>query len=233
MKYALITGSSRGIGAEIAKQLGRNGYAVAVCYNTSRVDAQKVAEEIAAGENLVLSVKMDLDDPSSVKEAFDYVYRRFPKIDLLVNNAAVDVIRPFEELEYNEWQKIVNVNLTGAFLTCKEVCAKMRDEGGTVINVSSIWAKKGASCESAYSAAKAGLEGFTRSFPKEYPMIKTYAVSLGYVDTDMNLSLDEEDISSFLAENPEVERLSPSSAAERVLATLEEDVESGATVYLW
>lgn len=233
MKYAVITGSSRGIGAELAKSLARDGYSVAVCYNASAEKAKEVAETIALDDTFVVTVKMDLEDPDSVKDAFDYVRRCFPRVDLLVNNAAVDFIQPFEETSLTEWQKVINVNLTGIFLTCKEVCEGMR-EGGTIINVSSIWAKKGAACESAYSASKAGVEGFTRAFSKEYPMIKTYAVSLGYVDTDMNASLSEEDVSAFLAENPDVTRRSPVDVASAIISTItDESVISGSTVYLW
>jgi len=231
MKYAVVTGSSRGIGAALCKTLAANGYNVAVCYNTGETLAYKLCEELST-KGFSIPVRLDVSDPLSVKNAFSYVFSCFPRIDLLINNAAIDVIKPFEETTLDDWRRILDVDLTGVFLTSKEVVEKMRDGGGTIINVSSVWAKKGAACEIPYSASKAGLEGFTRSLAAEYPELKVYAVSLGYVDTDMNADLTERDIEVFLQENPDVKRKTPEDVAKEIFDTIS-TAKSGETLILW
>ena len=233
MKYAVVTGSSRGIGAEVAKILGKQGYSVAICYNSNKEKAEEIAFHLAKQGVFAITVKLDLEDPECVRQGFEQVYKCFPRVDLLINNAAVDVIKPFEELSTIEWNKIVNVNLTGLFLTTREVCPRMRDTGGSIINVSSVWGSLGASCEVAYSASKAGVEGFTRALAKEYPSLNIYAVSIGYADTDMNADLSEEDIRDFLQEYPFVTRKSAEQVAQSIVNTLNQAVESGSTVKLW
>ena len=233
-KYAVVTGSSRGVGAALARALAANGYSVAVCYNTSKNLAFKVATESSSFGTLVIPVHMNVASETGVKKAFEYINACFPRIDLLINNAATDAIRPLEDTSFSQWKKITETNLNGVFLTSREVLPKMRETGGTIINVSSIWAQKGASCEAPYSASKAGVEGFTRSVAKEYPSVRTLAVSLGFVDTDMTAGLTEAEINAFLQANKEVSRRTPDEAANEILKTInDESVCSGEVVRLW
>ena len=231
MKYAVVTGSSRGIGSELIKSLAKEGYSVAVCYNSSRDQAVELAKSLAEKGIFVITVKLDLGSKESINEAFSYIHSCFPRIDLLINNGAIDLIKPFEDTSYEEWKRIIDVNLTGTFFSCKQVISEMRENGGSIINVSSIWGDLGASCESAYSASKAGIECFTRSLAKEYPEVLIYAVSLGYVDTDMN-RLDEDEIAEFLAEYPFVTRKSAERVAKEILYTLPK-AKSGEIIKLW
>lgn len=234
MKYAVITGSSRGIGAEIALELAKNGYNVAICYNNSRERAESVAQRVMDLGRLAIVVKLDVSIEEEVKRGFDYIFSCFPKIDLLINNAGIDIIKPLFDMSLADWNSIISTNLTGAFLTTREVLDKMYLENGMIINISSIWGSKGASCESAYSASKAGLEGFTRAIAKEYQNITAFAISVGYADTEMNGELTEEDIADFLKENPEVTRRSGKETAKLICdIILNGGIISGQIINIW
>lgn len=235
MKYAVVTGSSRGIGAELAVKLAERGFNVAVCYNSNREGAENVAKRIANIGKLAIIVKLDVSNEDEVKKAFNYIYACFPKIDLLINNAGIDIIKPILDLSLAEWNSVIATNLTGGFLTSREVLDKMYSEGGTIINISSIWGEKGASCESVYSASKAGLEGLTKAIAKEYaPRVTVAGISVGYVDTDMNKELSEEEIANFLAENSDVTRRSAGETAEIICdILLEKGLVGGEIAHIW
>lgn len=235
MKYAVVTGSSRGIGAEIAIILAEQGFNVAVCYNHNREKAESIAKKVMEKGRLAIIVKLDVSKENEVKNAFEYIYSCFPKIDLLVNNAGIDIIKPIHDLSLSEWNSVISTNLTGAFLTSREVVDKMYSDGGTIINISSIWGSKGASCESVYSASKAGLEGFTKAIAKEYaPRVTVAAISVGYADTEMNQELTEEEIKDFLYENPEVTKRNARETAELICSIiLNNRIISGQIVQIW
>ncbi len=235
MKYAVVTGASRGIGAELAIKLSEQGFNVAVCYNQNREKAESIAKKVMEKGRLAITVKLDVSKENEVKTAFDYIYSCFPKIDLLVNNAGIDIIKPIHDLSLSEWNTVMTTNLTGVFLTSREVLDKMYSDKGTIINISSIWGSKGASCESVYSASKAGLEGFTKAAAKEYaPRVTIAAISVGYANTEMNQELTEEDITDFLNDNPEVTRRSAKETAELICnIILKSGITSGQIVHIW
>lgn len=218
MKYIVITGASKGIGKAIALSFlqEKNNFSFALTYNTDYQGAYDTAFRLSESGFFVILVKMDVSNPEEVKKGFDYIYQCFPRVDVLINNAGISLIKPFASTSFEEWSKIISVNLHGAFHTTKQVVDKMTDEGGVILNVSSIWGEIGASCEVAYSASKAGLIGFSKALAKEYPL-SIKALSVGFVDTKMNSSLTKEEIDAFLAENPEVSLKTPEEIGKEIL----------------
>ncbi len=193
MRVALITGGSRGIGAEIAKELADNGWQAAVCSRT-----------IAKIEG-VKSYKADISDPNQVRELFESVIKDFGQIDLLVNNAGVAHIGLMQDMSDEDIHKLVSVDLLGSIYTCREaIKAMIPNHRGNIINISSMWGEVGASCEAVYSACKAGVIGLTKALAKEVGPsgIRVNCVSPGLIATEMNAFLDEETVREICEETP-------------------------------
>ena len=214
----IITGATGGIGREIARLLAERGYNLALGYHTQEGEAGKLAAELTSAYGVwALPLKLDLADPLDVAAKISSVIATMGRPEVLINNAAVSLIKPVEETTAEEWQRVIATNLSGAFYACKAVLPSMR-EGGSILNVSSMWGTLGASCEVAYSAAKAGLEGMSKALSKEYPDLKINVVSLGWVDTPMNAHLSEEDKRDFFAKNPTMHELSATEAAQLIVS---------------
>lgn len=226
MKYIVITGASKGIGKALALSFlsQKKEFALALTYNTDYQGVYETALRLSEKGFFVITVKMDISNPEEVKSGFDYIFQCFPRVDVLVNNAGISLIKPFSETSTEEWNKVVNVNLNGAFNTTKQVIDRMNNEGGVILNVSSIWGEVGASTEVAYSATKAGLIGFSKALAKEYTL-SIKALSVGFVDTDMNAHLTSEEIQSFLDENPEVNFQTPKEIGERILNLIRSEID--------
>ena len=153
---AVITGATGAIGQQICREFARHGIDVAVCYNRREAEAQALAAELARSVRAV-AVGLSLEDPTSIARAFDYIHSVFGHVDYLVNNAGISLIKPLLDTTPDEWQRMLAVNLTSAYYTCRQVLPKMYHTGGSILNVSSMWGSLGASCEVAYATAKAGL----------------------------------------------------------------------------
>ena len=192
MKTVLITGASRGIGREIARQFAKENYAVILHYNQSEEKALRLLRDIRDFGGTAMAVKADLSVANEVTEMFEAVFSQFSGIDVLVNNAAVAEQKLFTDMTETDWDWIFDVNLKGAFRCSKAVLPKMiQKQCGKIINVSSIWGITGASCEVHYSTAKAALIGFTKALAKEMGPsgIQVNCVAPGVIDTDMNAKL--------------------------------------------
>ncbi len=201
MKTVLVTGGSKGIGRAICKMFHQNGYNVAFCY--SRDDA--AAENLKAQCKGILCYKVDVSVKSEVDAMVDDIVGKFGTIDLLINNAGVGCIKLLCDMSEIEWQRILSVNLTGAFNCSTAVLPDMiRQKSGHIINIGSMWGVTGASCEVAYSASKAGLIGFTKALAKEVgpSNICVNCIAPGLIDTEMNSSLSQADISALTDETP-------------------------------
>lgn len=200
MKVVLITGGSRGIGRAMVEVFSKNNYKVAFTYKEN----EKMALELSSTTG-ALAIKADSLSDEEIIRATDAVAEKFGGIDILINNAAVSSIGTLRDITLDEWNRVLGTTLTGAYLYSKAVISKMvNKKWGRIINISSMWGTVGASCEVHYSAAKAGLIGFTKALAKELGPsgITVNAIAPGVIDTDMNKFLTEEDIAAICEETP-------------------------------
>ena len=200
-KVAIVTGGSKGIGASIVKKLAQNGYIVVLNYNKS----EKEAKEIENKFDNVYAYKADISKYDEVKALVDFTINKLKKIDLLINNAGIDLIKTINDTKIEEFDKVLKTNLYSAFYTSKEVSKYMiNNKSGKIINISSIWGIIGASCEMAYSVSKAGLDAMTKSLAKELgpSNIQVNSIAPGIIDTDMNKFLTKEEKEQIISEIP-------------------------------
>lgn len=191
-KTVIVTGGTRGIGLAIAKRFSLEGYNVVAVYKNDDQNAQSVQSRFQQERTLVL--KADVSTPEGVKTVVDETIRRFGDISVLVNNAGISIISLFSDTALNDWNKVIQNNLTSAYLTSQAVLPyMMKNLYGRIVNIGSIWGAVGGSMEVAYSASKAGLHGMTKALAKEVGRmgITVNAVAPGFIDTDMNRDLDE------------------------------------------
>ncbi len=188
MKYALITGASRGIGRATALLFASKGINVAINYNRSEKEADEVVELAKKAGVRAFKVRADVSSEEDVRQMMSKVGEEFGALHILVNNAGVSTHYDPEELSLEEWNRVIGVNLTGSFLVTKYAIPLMKKAGwGRVINVSSLRAFSGSPKGVHYSAAKAGVIGLTRSFALYLAKynINVNAVAPGYTRTDM------------------------------------------------
>lgn len=219
-RSVLITGSSRGIGAQCARTFAQAGYSVAVHYSASADMAQALCAELAAMGADAFAVQADVSDSASVNEMMAEVYDRFGTLDVLVNNAGVSLIKLVTDTSDEEWRRVVDTDLGGVFLCCRAALpAMIREHKGCIINIASMWGEVGASCEAVYSAAKAGVIGFTKALAKELGPsgIRVNAVSPGVIMTDMMAGFGEDDLKALREEIPLGRLGQPSDVASAVL----------------
>ena len=201
-KVAIVTGGSRGIGSEIVRELARNGFNVVLNYFHSEAESVKLKSEF---NDKIEIYKADVSNYNEVKNLIDFTINTYGQIDLLVNNAGIDLIKTINDTSESEFDIIMKTNLYSAFYTSKEVSKYMVSQKcGVIINISSIWGLIGASCEVAYSISKAGLDGLTKSLAKELgpSNIRVNSIAPGIIDTDMNSSLSQEDKNEIINEVP-------------------------------
>ena len=183
-KIAIVTGGSRGIGCSIVQKLSQNGFEVVLNYNSS----YEQAKQIAMTNSNIHIFKADVSKYEEVCNLVNFTINKFGKIDLLVNNAGISLIKTINDTTISDFDNILKTNLYSAFYTCKEVSKYMiHQKSGNIINISSIWGLIGASCEMAYSVSKAGLDSITKSLAKELGEynIRVNAVAPGVVGTEM------------------------------------------------
>lgn len=205
MKTVLVTGASGGIGQAIALEYATHGYSVAVHYHHNEAAAQRVVEEILKLGGDAATFCADLEQENEVADMLVAAEKRFGFIGTLVNNAGVAWRGLLTDMTYAEWQHVLGVSLNGAFLCCKHALpAMIRRHEGSIVNVSSMWGEVGASCEVAYSAAKAGLIGMTKALAKEDGPagVRVNCVTPGVIDTPMNGTLSEDDLAVLKDETP-------------------------------
>lgn len=204
-KVILVTGASRGIGRAIAKELALEGNIVIANYNKSVEKAQELKNELQK-ENIEIDLyRADVSKRAEVENMIDYIIKKYKKIDVLVNNAGIDLVKLFTEVTDDDWNYVINNNLYSVFCVSQAVSKHMINaKSGLIINISSIFGQIGASCESIYAVSKAGIDGLTKSLAKELSLsnIRVNSIAPGLIDTEMNNDLSEEDIKNVELEIP-------------------------------
>lgn len=186
----LVTGGSRGIGAACVRAFCQRGDSVAFLYRANHARAEALVAQTGA-----IAVCADLSDAASATVAVQTATEQLGGIDVLVNNAGIAQIKLFGDITDGDWRSMIDTNLGSAFYVTREATKTMiAQHSGSIINIGSMWGKVGASCEVHYSAAKAGLRGFTMALAKELGPsdITVNCIEPGVIDTEMNASLDEE-----------------------------------------
>lgn len=218
-KTILITGASRGIGKEIALAFARHGWQIVItCVNRLEM-LNQVREEILALGSPCLACVCDMGNWEDCKALFARIDETFGPLHALVNNAGISRIGLIQDISPEDWALMLQTNLTSVFYCCKLALPGMlRRRQGAIVNISSVWGICGASCETSYSAAKGGVNAFTKALAKELAPsnIQVNAVACGAIDTEMNQWMDEEEKRALLEEIPAGRMGRPSEAAHLV-----------------
>jgi 3-oxoacyl-[acyl-carrier protein] reductase len=199
-KKVLIIGGSRGIGAEAVRLFTAEGCSVVFTYHRSELAADALRQETGA-----VPVRCDVKHPDSVRIAVDKASGVLGHIDVLICNAGTADYGLVTDISESRWEEVIDTDLNGVFYCIRNVLpAMISRKSGCIITVGSMWGETGASCEVAYSAAKAGVIGLTKALAKEVGPsgIRVNCVSPGMIDTDMNASFSEDDVRAIADDTP-------------------------------
>lgn len=227
-KVAVITGGSRGIGRACVEAFAAAGYATIFFCRQEVEKAQTLTEELRARGQDVAWMQCDVANAQQVKQTFESIYRSYHRVDVLVNNAGIALIRLFQDTDENDFDRLFDVNVKGAFLCAQAVTDGMVSQRqGCMINISSMWGEVGASCEVAYSASKAALIGLTKALAKELGPsgVRVNCVSPGTINTEMNRELDAETRQGLAEETP-LQRLGTGEDVAQAVLFLASDAAS-------
>ncbi|MDR3270485.1 MAG: 3-oxoacyl-ACP reductase FabG [Peptococcaceae bacterium] len=197
----LITGASRGIGYHLAEVFCRQGYRVYANYRHTEEPLRRLAETVNRQSEILTPLRADITQAAEVARMF----AQTAGVDILIHNAGIAQMKPFAELTERDWDQMIAVHMKGAFLCAQGALPSMlARKAGCVILISSMWGVGGASCEVHYSAAKAGLIGFTKALAKELGPsgIRVNCLAPGVIATDMLAELTEEDLRSIKEQTP-------------------------------
>ena len=200
MQSVLITGGSRGIGRAMVELFASEGYKVAFTYLSSEKEARALSQKTGA-----LALRADCEREEEILSAVSEAEAALGGIDCLINNAAISGFSLLTDITTEEWNRFLRIDLTAPFIYSRAVLPAMIRKGrGRIVNITSMWGLVGASCEVHYSAAKAGLIGFTKALAKEVGPsgITVNAIAPGVIETDMNRSLSDEDLIALKDETP-------------------------------
>ncbi|TVQ23819.1 MAG: 3-oxoacyl-[acyl-carrier-protein] reductase [Leptolyngbya sp. DLM2.Bin15] len=200
-QVAVVTGASRGIGRAIALALAEAGAKVAVNYARSSQAADEVVEKITAAGGEAIALQADVAQADQVDGLISAVLERWGRVDILVNNAGITRDTLLLRMKPEDWQAVIDLNLTGVFLCTKAVSKLMlKQRSGRIINIASVSGQMGNPGQSNYSAAKAGVIGFTKSVAKELASrgVTVNAVAPGFITTDMTHDLNSDEILKFI-----------------------------------
>ena len=221
MKTALVTGASRGIGLSIATILAQNGYQLHLTCKNSYKKLKEIAKTLSEAYNVpCFAHKTDMGNFAEVWTLFSQI----DTLDVLINNAGISHIGLLQDTSVDAWQKVLDTNLNSVFYTSKLSIPKMlANEGGVIINISSIWGNAGASMEVAYSASKGGVNAFTKALAKELAPsnITVNAIACGVIDTDMNKGFSQAEMNALIEEIPANRLGTPKEVATLVLQLID------------
>lgn len=222
MKYALITGASRGIGAAAALEFASRGWGVAINYFGHEEDALRVAERARRYNVPVMTVRADVSDMGQVGRMVDSVLANFCQLDILVCNAGISEAGLVSQIDEAGWRRIFGVNVDGTHFCCQAVLPHfIHRKAGSIVTVSSMWGQIGGSCEVAYSATKGAIIAYTKALAKEVGPsgIRVNCVAPGVIATEMNARLSVEDLAALADETP-LGRLGTPEEVARTIAFL-------------
>jgi len=200
-KVAVVTGGGRGIGRQVCLRLAREGAKIAI-FDLEEDSSRKVVEEIESKGGEAFFIRVDVGELEQVNEAVKRVIDKFKRVDILINNAGITCDRLLLRMEEEDWDKVLKVNLKGAFNCLKAVAKPMvRQRWGRIINISSTVGLRGNAGQTNYAASKAGIIGLTKSAAKELGRrgITVNAVAPGFIDTPMTRKLDERTRKEFIS----------------------------------
>jgi acetoacetyl-CoA reductase len=191
----VVTGASRGLGKAIAEEVAGGGAKVVVNYSRSKEPAEEVVDQISESGGEAIAIQADVSDAEQAQKLIDQSLERFNRVDVLINNAGINIDRTLRKLSVEDWDKVIQVDLNSAFYTVHAVLPHMTDQGGgKIINMSSFVGEAGNIGQANYSAAKAGLLGFTKTAAQELARfgITVNAICPGFIETDMVANIPEE-----------------------------------------
>jgi len=194
MKTALVTGGSRGIGKAIAQKLAETSN-VAVGYSNSKEQAVEVVNSIQASGGNAIAVQIDVTDNQSVEKCFELVEKELSSVEILVNNAGITKDNIFPRLKQDDWDSVIDTNLTGSFrVSQRAIKGMMKNKWGRIVFISSVAGISGNMGQSNYAASKAGMIGLAKTISKELGSrnITSNVIAPGYIDTDMTSFLNDE-----------------------------------------
>ncbi|MDA9593249.1 3-oxoacyl-[acyl-carrier-protein] reductase [Candidatus Actinomarina sp.] len=194
MKTALVTGGSRGIGKAIAQKLAETSN-VAVGYSNSKEQAVEVVNSIQASGGNAIAVQIDVTDNESVGKCFELVEKELSSVEILVNNAGITKDNIFPRLKQDDWDSVIDTNLTGSFrVSQRAIKGMMKNKWGRIVFISSVAGISGNTGQSNYAASKAGMIGLAKTISKELGSrnITSNVIAPGYIDTDMTSFLNDE-----------------------------------------
>lgn len=200
-KLAIVTGASRGIGKACAIELAKAGYDIAVTFAGNVEAADKTVEEIKALGVNAAAFKFDVSDKDEAAKGIEEILEKFGRIDVLVNNAGITRDGLFMRMSDENWDAVINTNLSSAFYVSQPVVkVMMKQRSGAIVNMSSVVGVSGNAGQANYSAAKAGLIGLTKTLAKELGSrgIRVNAVAPGFINTDMTKDLDTSKFTDFI-----------------------------------
>ncbi len=206
MKNVFISGASRGIGKGVAIELAKNGYNLALACEKSILDLRDFASKLSDEYHITAKAyQLDVGNVNDWSNVLSDIKNNFDSIDIVINNAGISYVGLITDMTPDEWQRIIDVNVSSLFYSTKAFLPDMiRKKSGKIINISSIWGENGASCEVAYSASKGAVNSYTKALAKEVAPsnISVNAISCGVIDTDMNKCFSDEEISNLKDEIP-------------------------------
>lgn len=219
-KNVIITGASRGIGRAAALLLASKGYNLVLNSSKSTEALLDVRRQITRYPVQCEIYTANVGDYTQAEMLFQHAKKTLGTIDILINNAGISYIGLLQDMSTEEWNNIINTNLTSVFHMSKLVIPDMvREKHGAIINISSVWGMCGASCEAAYSASKGGINALTKALGKELAPsnVRVNAIACGAVDTAMNSCFTAEEHAALSAEIPAGRMASPTEVAQMIL----------------